>query len=356
MGIYHAYMRDADETTVRCFCGLVNPCTAEPPQGIDEITDEPQKPHIRFEYDDAGKLSRVFYVNAQGERSAMPGSRVAEQRLQYDKAGRLSARRNYDAAGTPVADAAGVASREFEYDPSGRMTARVLKNADGQKIVPRLPGYAEEQIAYDEKGRPLTVRYLDGLGQPIVNVRGESVVQYTYNDAQNEVVRTNYVNGKPTDNKAGVAQTLVRRTADGHAVHTSWRNASGKAVPHNTGLAYAVLEEFKPEISVRRTRRCSEQGLMMENARVWAEHLVRTTPAGKLEWECYNGADGLPCFNHECGYAERVCEYADNGQLSCEYFWDAIGTPSSCHEKRYKDGYVLSLHSDGGTELRPQYP
>lgn len=355
MGLYYVYTDEAS-LSVRCYTGMSNPAAAVLPEGLGELpfpgADAVKMPHMRFEYDKGGKLLRVVHVDAAGAPAHMPGSRVAEQRMRYDAAGRLVSRSNYNEKGQPVADASGVSVREFEYDRKGRLVASVLKDARHEKVVPRMPGFAEARISYDEKGRPSTISYLDGNGKALTNAAGESVVTYTYNDSRNEVLRSNYENGKPMDNADGVATELVRHTEDGRVVHTSWRNSRGEPVQHEARGAHAEMVEYMPGNLEMRVRRCGQNGVMLNNDRVWAEHLVRTTPAGSVEWECFNGADGLPCQNPERGYAERVCEYGPEGELETEFFWDERGNPSKCYEKRYTGDHVLSLHTDGSTEVR----
>ena len=359
MGIYHVMQRDVDDVNVRCYTGLYNTAGPELPTGLDEIMPTEQgvnSAHIRFEYDKKGRLLRLVHLNRHGQLSSLPGSSVAEQRMVYDDQGRVIARRNYGVRGEPVSDASGISAREFEYDGDGRLIARIFRDTHGRKIVPRMPGYAEERIAYDAKGRPLSIRFLDGEGNAVVNARGESEVTFAYDDVHHETVKTNSVNGTTANNNEGFAVQVTRSTNDGLTSQTMWRDAAGAAVSHGDGGAWSVLEESRPSELIRRIRYCGKDGVMVDSARVWSEHLIRSTPQGKVEWECYNGSDGLPCLNHVCGYAERVCEYGSDGQLESEYFWDALGNPSECYAKHHTttDGrhHVISLLSDGATELR----
>lgn len=355
MGLYHVYNEDETSLRVRCYTGLRNPAAAVLPEGLGELdfpgAEMVKMPHIRFEYDNSGKLIRVVHVDAYGRLAPMPGSKVAEQRMLYDSAGRLVSRSNFNEKGEPVADAAGVSVREFEYDGAGRRTASVLKDTRHEKVVPRMPGFAEERICYDDKGRLMSITYLDGNGNPLTNAHGESEVLYTYNDSRNEVLRSNFENGQPMDNADGVAAELVHRTENGRIVHTSWRNSRGETVQHNARGSHSEMVEYIPASMEKRTRRCGQNGVMMDTSRVWAEHVVRTTPEGAVEWECFNGADGLPCQNPALGYAERLCEYGPDGKLETEYFWDERGNPADCYEKRYSGDHVLSLHTDGSTEV-----
>lgn len=361
MGIFHSYTRDAPAKEVRCFTGLFNTAAPEAPRGIGQLpyqgADIPG-PHIRFEYGEGGRMERLVHVDARGNIAPMPGSRVAEQKVEYDAAGRVVARRNYDAMGIPAADASGVSVREFEYDDAGQLVRNTLLNEQGRKIVPRMPGYAEMRLSWDAAGRPLSIRYMDGEGRPVTNARGENHIQYSYDDERHEVIRSNFIGDVLADNALGYATECRRSTADGSATHTSWKNAAGAPVRHPSLGAASLLAEQTRTDHLKRERLCSEKGIMRDSARVCAEHLVRTDGQGLVEWECFNAADGLPCQNEALGYAERVCEYAPDGTLQREYFWDAGGNPSSCYEKRYavSNGtrHVLSLHADGSTELRQE--
>jgi len=359
MGIYHASHLDSEIVGVRCYSGMFNTAGPDIPKGLGELPTEDNEgrvAHIRFEYGGAdNRLLRIRHLDARGELSPMPGSRVAEQRLEYDAGGRVKSRSNYGMFGERVVDGAGVAVREFEYDGDGRLIARIFRDARGRKIVPRMPGFAEERRGYDNQGRLSSVQYFDGAGKPIVNARGESHVKYSYDDDKQEELRSNYVNGKLADNADGVAVERICRTKNGLIAHTSWRNAAGDNVCRAGCDTVSLLEEYLPSEQLRRTRRCGQDGVMMSHGRVWAEHLVRTTPGGAIEWECFNGSDGLPCLNPALGYAERVCEYGADGRLESEYFWDSEGNPSPCYEKRHTREHgahhVLSLHVDGSTEL-----
>ena len=335
---------------------MVNSADAVVPTGRQELRVNPGtlpgEPCVRFEYRPAdGRLLRMQYVDANGNVAPMPGSDVAEQRMEYDSAGRLVARRNVDAAGAPVADASGVATREFVYTPKGELAARIMRDATGRKVMPRMPGFAEERITRDSEGRPLMVRYLDEAGNPVTNAAGESELRYSYNDERHEEECSNYVKGRLTDNAAGVATERISRPQKGAVVQTEWFNDKGEPVRGDACGAYAQHEEWLPGERIQRTRRCGADGAMLENTRIWAEHLVRRSPAGSIEWERFNGSDGLPCMNPACGYAERVCEYAADGSLAREYYFDDRGNPAPCYEKRHTATHTLSLLADGSTEL-----
>ncbi len=359
MGVYHLFVKDVGESyrqlrQARYYSGLYNSAAPEPPHGIGALPVPGGDSCIHIEYSQEGNPTRVVCVGRDDKVCLLPGSRVAEQRIAYDAAGRVLGKSNFDAEGKPAADAHGVAARSFEYDEAGRLVRTITKDRDGKKVVPRMPGFAEQKITYDSKDRPVEVLHLDGSGQPISNADGEQSVKYEYDDNKRVIMRSNYSNGVLCDDARGIAVERTDSSADGLVVQRRWKNAQGLAVVADE--AGSVLVEKSPSTRTRRTLRCGSQGTVLQQARCCAEHLLRTDAQGRPEWECFNGADGLPCINPALGYAEHVWEYDDSGNLTHEYFWDAAGNPSPCYEKRYTgqggNRYVISLFTDGSTELK----
>lgn len=358
MGIYHAFTRDAEYQAIRCFGGMFNSADATPPDGIDEISRSAAHalPHLRFEYGEGGRLERLVHISAEGHPSAMPGSHVAEQRVEYDAAGRVTRKSNYTATGAPATDASGVHARVFTYDKEGRAIRTEFLDRAGNRVVPRMPGFAVEEMTYDDQGRPLTIEYMDGKGNPITNARGERRVVFVYDDEHHAVTRTNYIAGAPADDARGIACEQHFDTQDGRSRLTTWFNAEGHHVHHPDTGAASLLTETSRDGTLYRERMCEATGEPCRSAQAVAERVVRTTPQGLVEWECFNDASGMPCVNSALGYAERVCEYGSDGALTREFFWDAAGNPCERYEKRYcsmSDGsYALSLLRDGSTEVR----
>ena len=362
MGVYHFLLHEEpQDASARSlfFTGMVNYADALPPEGVGSLPLAAENlkgmRHIRLDYSPQGQCVRAVHVGTDGAPACMPGSRVAEQRISYDAAGRMVRKANFDAAGAAVEDATGVAVREYAYDEAGRTVRRTLKNARGQLVVPRMPGYAEQRIRYDAQGRPLQITHWDGKGKPIINSDGESEVRFSYSADGLSRKRVNYVNGAPCNNAHGIAVEKKTLTHDALNKLTVWQDAQSHPVMNPACGACSLLEYKTPSARSARSRMCNSDGMAMLSARACCEHVVRTDARGRVEWECYQGADGMPCNNESLGYAERVCEYAADGTLLREYFWDASGKPALCFEKRHmvQDGlhYVLSLHSDGSTAI-----
>ncbi|MBR4309797.1 MAG: hypothetical protein IKT79_02110 [Akkermansia sp.] len=363
MGLYHLVVKDEAQTylppgMVRAFTGVFNSAGPEPPRGIGALEAVPGggQSCIHFEYNESGQPMRIVCVGNDGQVRLLPGSNVAEQRISYDPAGRVIAKRNYDAQGNPAPDAHGVAAREFTYDSSGRLINSVALGANGKKVVPRMPGYAEQQISYDSQGRPVEIRHLDGQGKDIATAAGEHRIRYRYDDAHGVAERMNSKDGRPVNNIHGIATERVHSTQDGLVTQKQWYAADGTRARHPQSGAASELCVISPSLQLRTTRQCAADGSMQEQGRQCTEHVLRTNQAQLPEWECFNGADGTPCLNPRLGYAEHAWEYNADGKLQREYFWDEQGNPAPCYEKRYSNSdtscHEISLHTDGSTSIR----
>lgn len=357
LGIYHAVVQDV-APRYYCYAGVHNPAGAEPPSGIIPLGESvsPGIPHVRLEYNNKGGLQRMKYVDAAGRLSALPGSAVAVQHLQYDSAGRLLKRENRGVTGTAVCDAQGVAVREFEYDAAGNLVCMRFRDAAGDLVMPRFPGYAESRMKYDALGRPVLVEYLDETGKPVVNAAGEQRVEYVYADDDKEVSRRNYIDGALADNCCGVAQEVYHVTETGAERH--WLNARGERTLHRGICASSVICDTCLSKGITRRRYIGTSGKEGIVTPVCAEYIAHCNAEGKPVWECFGGVDGLPVDNPACGYAERACVYDARGELEWEYFWDACGNPAAVCEVHHvptpQGNYALSLHADGATSVQPK--
>ncbi len=364
MGVYHQFVARPgiafrNERLLRYYTGMLNTAGPEDPVGLGEIMADsaPSTPCICFEYARDGSVLSVRSLDAAGNPTLLPGSRVATQLITRDTAGRIVRKQNTDASGQPAPDAHGVAAREFEYDDAGRLIRAVTQNAQGEAVVPPMPGYAVKTILYDARNRPTRIEYADGVGTPITNAQGESVVLYRYDDAHGVSQRTNTVQGRVADNKNGIATEHQYADANGSFSHTEWKSARGESVLHPEQGAALVIAEHAADSKIVSTRRFDTHGKPLQSTPAWAEHQVQRDGAGRVAWERYTRADGTPCEEPALGYAERVCMYDAAGAPHRELFRDATGAPSACYEKRYincgDSRYVLSLHADGATEIKP---
>lgn len=366
MGIFHLLKDDELGAQHEFYGGFWNSADESLPQGLQPLAggaaEDGTRPasQLRFDYDEAGKLRRVVHLNAGGFLSVIPGSKVAEQRLLYDDAGRLIEKKNLDVYGLAVPDSSGVAMRAFVYDEDGRLLSRRFLDAQGRGVVPLMPGFAEERWSYDEQGRPTSIEFLDANGREIVNAAGEATLRFSYSDDGLCSYRQNEIDGRIANNSAGYAVEKQMLCNDGETQRVEWLDSDGKlCLNRQCGAAAVQSDRLKMGIASKAgtlhhcTQFLDEQGHALTPKRCISEHLMRLNADGQIEWECFNAADGMPCLNDVLGYAERVCEYGPEQQLECEYMWDECGRAAPCYQRKFtqlpEGVQVTSLNTDGST-------
>lgn len=343
-----------------CSVGMTNPAAPLPPQplGVLGAGIKPAISHVQILKNADGQTIEARFVDRKGRVQALPGSKVARQKVEYDGAGRVVRRVNLDTAGKPAEDAAGVAVREFGYDDAGHLVRRAYRDAQGAATTAHPTDIAEQRTTYDSKGRPLTVMNLGVNGLTKTDSGGEETLRYDYDDAAGVETRRNLIHDMPAGNDAGIAVQRITRDAAGREVKREWLDAAGNAVMHPYTGAAAVIQQYHPASGIQRSLQLDTEGKPVTAQDCWTEHLVRRTSGGLPEWECYAGKDGLPRDNPAVGYAEKVSLYSTDGSKTHEYFWRADGSHADCCEKRYTrspDGqtYCLSLNADGSSAVLP---
>ncbi len=355
LSIYHQWLSPDEDLRSRFYAGLHNTAGPEQPKGIDPLAgdDVERGSHMRLDYDEQGRITKVQHVSAQGRLRKLPASRVAEQRIDYDKQGRVIAKRNYDVHGALAPDSAGVAQRGFKYDEQGRLHESNFKGVHGELVMPYMPGYALRRVSYDAASRPLLIEHLDGQGKAVINADGEAQISYDYGK-DGSSTRSNKMEGKLVDNALGYAIERRLVSNGGSTKRVEWYDANSEPVVNRDRGCAVLHRQVEGSGKLRRCLYLDEHGQATSLTRVPVEHMERRNERGGLEWECFNAADGLPCIHPKLGYAERACEYGESDVLEREFFRNEQGQPSSCYEKRYAldDGqqHVISLYRDGSTK------
>lgn len=116
---------------------------------------------IRTERDSAGRVIRTAYFDASGPVVG-PGGCVRLE-LERDPAGRLTSQTCFDAEG-PVPDASGCTTTVWAYRAA--QTERACLNADGEPVG--RDGWSSVVFERDDRGLPITMRFLDEGGSPVI--------------------------------------------------------------------------------------------------------------------------------------------------------------------------------------------
>ncbi len=357
MSIFYTHAPQEAARHFEAFEGFYNHASSQLPEGLGEKiapSEQHSRAQVRFEYDDKGRLARVYHVDDTGTPSAIPGSHVAQQTLQYDAKGRLIAKKNSDASGNPVHDAAGVHERRFRYDGQGNLIETSYWDCNLARTAPYTPGYAIERIRYDEQNRPIEKRYLDASERPTHNSHGESLLSISYN--KDDKVIKNYHLGSLRKNNDGYAIERHHYSNNGLTERIDWYDAKGQpAINERVGYASMQIERTA-DGKQQRVLYLDHEGMQLQHKRALSEHLTKFNDKGQPRWEFFLAHDGLPLHQHPHDYAECAREYDEEDRLHREHFRNAYGELADCYEQRYSypDGgeRILSLYKDGSTATR----
>lgn len=357
------------EENARFFRGVYHSRDCAVPHGVDEITlDEANSLpcYVKFIYD-GDVLKRIVAMNNAGIPQATVGVSVAEQRMSYDRDGRLKERNNYDSNGRLCADMFAVTRYLYEYNDRGQLIKISFCDAKGKLTENEAPGYALEERFYDGAGKLLQRVFRGANGLKCVNRDGEQEVRYTYADNGKLEAKQNYIGGCLANNAVGVAEERWSYDHGGRPKRMEYRNAKGETVvcrAADIGYAAAAMRYDSRGNCASVRYFDADHNVSDANGMKYAEHVCNYDGYGNPVYECFIDAAGELCVPPAIGYAEKMCNYDTKNRLRREYFWDAEGRPGgmpsskgrgACYERRYeyddRGKTVLSLYTDGSSEL-----
>ena len=206
---------------------------------FEEYLDDHGEPISRYsgyfkiyrEYDDAGYLIRITYMNLKDEPVIISDGYAIEERV-YDN-NHMRAVYYLDASGTPVLTISGY-GKAYEYNVDDKISKITCLDSSGQSMIASF-GYAsvtrnyykttgqdngkvESEFYFDEGGSPIAlslgqygvhkeydengkealITYLDADGNPIITNKGYTTIRRTY-QSNNAIATEQYydINGKP---------------------------------------------------------------------------------------------------------------------------------------------------------------
>lgn len=159
---------------------------------------------ISNEYDSVGRNVAQFYLDV--ERKPVGGaSHIACIRDKYDVHGNVLERRYYGVDGNLVCGSDGVAGYSSRFDERGKETNRVYLATDGKTPVANNNGIVQVSRSYDFCGRPVSMKYLDANGVPMLSNEKYAGWLKEY-DSRGKLKRAavHGIDGKPCRAKNGV--------------------------------------------------------------------------------------------------------------------------------------------------------
>ncbi|MEZ4269009.1 MAG: hypothetical protein R3F39_21840 [Myxococcota bacterium] len=346
---------------------------------------------VAYEYDDADRLIATEWLDASNKPVNRDDVFYARVERRLDKLGRVVEERYEDATRSPVIVAGkGYAGVAETYDDQGRRTREVFLGTDGQPTMTPL-GYAQRQIEFegdrwavagesfmDARGRPAfhndgyagvarttdwrgrvtNVKYMDALGNPVVDRHGAAERRTIYDgdllmeersyDAVGELARamdgtsgnkrrydgygrlmeqTSYDAGNQpvVDGKTGCTTQRWEYAADGEIARWWCLDVTGHPMLGREGYAEKVerrdLHGWATETAYR-----GLTGEPVAGPDGWAREVVKYDARGLVQSRSWSGKDEQPMARFGKAY-KVVYEYDGQGRQTKETWLDAADLP-----------------------------
>jgi len=190
-------------------------------RNIDErgalVENETGAAQDKLRYDRLGRLESWNVLDAAGNLECGNSPDVARGIPTYDEHGYQVAIRYEDEAGEPIRNRYGFGGSRAEFDKFGNRIRRETLNEHGQPLVVEGRGYHGYTFEYDRSGLHLQRMALYGLdGEPATHAqRGYAAQEFAYDDRGN-LIRITHVdtNGDPVD-RLDNGVSIIEHTYDG---------------------------------------------------------------------------------------------------------------------------------------------
>lgn len=258
-------------------------------------------------YDKGGNVSRIVWVDGNGNPNLQDGKSAVGYEFEYDASGRIVGKFWIDVNGRRVRHTDGEAGTRIGYDQRGKKVCEERVDLNGRRVIDASTGFAGRSWRYDEtNGWETVCRNYGTDGEPICCKQGWARREYVY-DRNGNVVSELWFDAKDeramVDGENGVC--YKRRTYDdrGRLISIRYYGADGKL--------------------------CVSKG----DGSAGYDQTIEETEDGRVERIAYVGVDGLPCKSRNGSY-KGVFERDRNGNLLLVEWLD-------------ENGRLVTVDSDG---------
>ena len=303
---------------------------------------------MEFRYNERNELEAYTYLDVSGEPIRCSRG-YATVKLQYDAHRNPTENRYYDTQGEPVYQTGGFAVYALEYDGRGNRTDLHFYGPDGEAAV-NTDGYAASKVNYDSAGN-LTEAYFYGAdGELTATAWGYAAFQMDY-DAEGRLLRQSWydADGAPTEGEDGACAQSWQYDEAGRITQTVYYGADGQRC-----LNGSCAEK---RLSYDEQGRCERMEFFGTDGKPclipdgYSAFTQRYDEQGNLVQICFFGTDGAPICNAD-GIAQIQKGYDVRGNLVSEHYFGTGGESALCAE-----GYaaVSYAYDDAGNVLEVCY-
>ena len=309
----------------------------------------------QFDWNEQGEVSRVTFLDADGEMMTAANGSVAIEYF-YNDAGRPTRTQYVDAQGEYAAGDGGTAVLLAEYDEKNRISRISFQNVQEEFCLNTDLGCYGLALSYDHHGNETRIDFLDADLLPAVNANGYMTAEFLFSEDQ-RTVRSRYLgaDGQPVVLN-GCVETVTLLDENGRNIHVSTYDELGNPVRNTVWNCCSVTSTYENDRLVR-MEFLDEQGKPARNgegisviARYYDKnrYLIREDVLGTDQ----------KLINSVNGYASCVYTYDSEGHISDIEHYDEDGKRTSNEEGVSRFHYV---HENGvvteisyfGTEDEP---
>ena len=280
-----------------------------------------------FEVNALGQRTRIYNLNARGERAVLPNGVACEQ-IEYD--GFLPGRLSYlNQTGGLILGEDGYAVQTYEHDPAYNVTAYADYDAQGTLTLCR-KGYARAEFTF-RNGELVRQQVLDASLRPCYAF-GYSACVFKYENGLRVSTRALDAEGNPCRDEDGYAEYRIACDERNRLVREECRDENGNLCFNAQGYAVA-LYAYDAQSNLIRTAYLGPDGNPCYNS----DGICVQQDDYQDSVLCavrYLDGNGRPVINPKVGFATMLVEYEDDNRTR-ETYLDAEGNPCCC-----KDGYA----------------
>jgi YD repeat-containing protein len=323
---------------------------------------------VAYEYDGADRLIATEWLDASNKPVNRDDVFYARMERRLDKVGRVIEERFQDATRSPVTVAGkGYSGKTETYDDQGRRTREAFLGTGGQPTMTPL-GYAQRQIEFagdrwavasesfmDPRGRPAfhtdgyagvtratdwrgrvtNVKYMDALGNPVVDRHGAAERRTRYDGDLLVEERTYDVAGELTRAMDGTSGNKRRYDGYGRLVEqTAYDSGDQPMVDERSGCT-TQRWEYTATGEVARTWCLDATGHPMLGRRGFADQTELRDLHGWTTETAYHGLDGEALAGPE-GWTREAVKYDARGLVAERSWFGKDDQPMARFGKAYK--------------------
>ena len=217
---------------------------------------------VKRSYNQKGKIVLERFYNEEDQLMVVASLGYAKVKRDYHNGKYLDMVSYFDENGDPMAGPEGVPVIQNIYE-TGNNKIKTTKYLDGngKKLVNNVDGYARIEYTRDDNKNPLTTRYFDADGNPVIGEHGEDEIRNTWKGS-NKTSESYWLGGEPITGIDGYHRVEIEYTGSGKVFRKTFYGTDGELTLCTEGYA-GIETEYNSKGKVMSTRHYGTDGNLM---------------------------------------------------------------------------------------------